>query len=237
MAGLNPHDVTRQFEAAIAAYTGAPFAVAVTSCTAALLLACVYHEVDEVEIPKLTYVGVAQSILNAGGRVRFREEDWEGIYRLEPYPIIDAARRTRADMYVPGTMMCLSLHVSKILGVDQGGVILHDDPQADPILRRMRFDGRAEGIDPKHDQFTRGFHCYLSPNVAAQALWKLSVLRRENADLPRSDYPDLSLQPVFNSTRHGADNARSSNRSSQDWFNTPPWESDDEPADRTVSAA
>lgn len=194
---MNPHDVTRQFEAAIAYYCGAPYAVAVTSCTSALLLACAYHKVDVVEIPKLTYVGVAQSILNAGGKVRFRDEDWQGSYRLEPYPIIDAARRTTSGMYEPGTMMCLSLHVTKILGVDQGGVILHDDPVADPILRKMRFDGRTEGIDAKHDTFARGFHCYLSPNVAAQALWKLAALPRHNADLPRSDYPDLSLQDVF----------------------------------------
>lgn len=194
---MNPHEVTRQFEAAIAEYCGAPYAVAVTSCTSALLLACAYHKVDVVEIPKLTYVGVAQSILNAGGKVRFRDEDWQGAYRLEPYPIIDAARRTTSGMYESGTMMCLSLHVSKILGVDQGGVILHDDPVADPILRKMRFDGRTEGVDAKHDTFTRGFHCYLSPNVAAQALWKLAALPRHNADLPRSDYPDLSLQDVF----------------------------------------
>lgn len=198
---MNPHQVTKDFEQAIATYCGSRYAVAVNSCTAALLLCCAYHEVDEVEIPKLTYVGVAQSILNAGGRVKFRHELWQGAYRLEPYPIIDAARRTTFKMYEPGTMMCLSLHISKILGVDQGGVILHDDPKADPILRKMRFDGRTEGVDPKRDTFTRGFHCYISPNTAAQALWKLSTLPRHNADLPRSDYSDLSLSPIFRQKR------------------------------------
>jgi dTDP-4-amino-4,6-dideoxygalactose transaminase len=194
---VNPHQVTREFESAVATYCGSRYAVAVSSCTAALLLCCVYHEVDEVELPKFTYVGVAQSILNAGGRIKFTDEIWRGQYRLRPYPIIDAARRTTSSMYEPGTFMCLSLHISKVIGVDQGGVILHDDPIADRVLRKMRFDGRTEGVHPRDDHFTRGFHCYLSPSVAAQALWKLSTLPKHNADLPNSDYSDLSLQPVF----------------------------------------
>ncbi len=194
---MSPHHVTREFEAAVAAYCGSRYAVAVNSCTAALLLCCAYHAVDVVEIPKLTYVGVAQSILNAGGRVRFRDEDWQGVYQLAPYPIFDAARRFTSGMHQRDTFTCISIHISKILGVDQGGVILHDDPVADPILRQMRFDGRTEGVHPKDDSFIRGYHCYLSPSVAAQALWKLSTLPRRNADLPRSDYSDLSLSPVF----------------------------------------
>ena len=119
------------------------------------------------------------------------------MYRLEPYPIYDAARRTTSGMYIPGTMMCLSLHISKICGVDQGGVILHDNPLADKFLRMMRFDGRSEGVHPRDDRFVRGFHCYLSPSVAAQALWKLSTLPKHNEDLPNSDYSDLSKSEIF----------------------------------------
>ena len=194
---MNPHQVTRDFEAAVAKYCGSRYAVAVNSCTAALLICCAYHKVETVQIPKLTYVGVAQSILNAGGRVTFRDEAWDGAYRLEPYPIVDAARRLTGGMHKEGDFTCISLHISKICGVDQGGVILHDDPVADPILRRMRFDGRAENVHPKEDRFSRGFHAYISPNVAAQALWKLSTLPKHNPDLPRSDYSDLSTAEIF----------------------------------------
>ena len=193
----NPHEVTKQFEKAIADYCGSSHAVAVTSCTAALLLCCVYQNVSEVEIPCRTYVGVGQSILNAGGRVKFRDVPWSGMYQLRPYPIYDAARRTTSGMYLRGTMMCLSLHVSKICGVDQGGIILHDSPVADQILRKLRFDGRSEGIHPRDDKLTRGFHCYMSPSVAAQALWKLSTLPKYNDDLPCSDYSDLSTAEIF----------------------------------------
>jgi dTDP-4-amino-4,6-dideoxygalactose transaminase len=211
---VNPHQATKDFEAEIAKYCGSRYAVAVNSCTAALLICCAYHKVDVVEIPRLTYVGVPQSIINAGGRLAFRDEDWQGVYQLKPYPIWDAARRTTAGMYRRGSFMCLSLHVSKVLGVDQGGVILHDSPEADPILRRMRFDGRGEGVHPRHDQFTRGFHCYLSPNVAAQALWKLSTLPMFNDDLPNSDYSDLSKAAVFRPYTAAANHVDSSHANS-----------------------
>lgn len=192
-----PFDVVDAFEAEVAAYCGSRYAVAVNSCTAALLLCCVYYKVEEVEIPKLTYVGVAQSILNAGGSVTFRDEDWQGAYRLEPYPIVDAARRFTSGLHKEGDFTCISLHISKLCGVDQGGVILHDDPIADLALRKLRFDGRTPKIHPRDDHFSRGFHCYLSPSVAAQALWKLSTLPKHNPDLPRSDYSDLSTAEIF----------------------------------------
>src|SRR5262245_10279079 len=115
---MNPHQVTREFESAVASYCGSKYAVSVNSCTAALLLCCSYFEVDEVEIPKLTYVGVAQSILNAGGQVKFRHEEWQGAYYLKPYPIVDAARRFYSGMHKKHDFTCISLHISKILGID-----------------------------------------------------------------------------------------------------------------------
>ena len=198
----NPFDVVSKFEAAIAEYCGSPYAVAVTSCTSALLLCCSYLKVKEVSIPRYTYIGVGQSILNAGGKVVFRDENWSGMYQLKPYEIYDAARITTSNMYIPGSLMCLSLHISKILGVDQGGVILCDDHVTYKELRKMRFDGRTEGVHPRNDNFSRGFHCYLSPNVAAQALWKLSTLPKHNEPLPwgpgtNSDYVDLSKLSIF----------------------------------------
>ena len=194
---MNPHKVTEDFEEAIARYCGSEYAVSCTSCTSAILLCCVYMKVEEVEIPKYTYVGVAQSILNAGGKIRFRDESWSGAYQLKPYPIMDSARRLCAGMHERGMFTCLSLHVSKHLGVDQGGVILCDDRDAAETLKRMRFDGRRAGIPPYDDDFIRGFHVYLSPNVAAQALWRLSFLPEDNPDLPNSYYSDLSKAKIF----------------------------------------
>jgi dTDP-4-amino-4,6-dideoxygalactose transaminase len=200
----SPFDVVRDFEQAVAEYCGAPYCVAVNSCTLALFLACKWCKVEEVVIPKRTYVSVPMSIIHAGGTVKFRDEDWEGSYSLDPYPIFDSARRFRSGMYGQpeyydgGIFECVSFHKSKILGLSQGGAILHNDPQADVWFRKARFDGRTEGVAPKDDTFdTLGYHCYLSPDVAAHGLWRLSYLPKHNDDLPNDDYPDLSQIPLF----------------------------------------
>jgi dTDP-4-amino-4,6-dideoxygalactose transaminase len=203
---MSPHDVTRQFEKALAEYTGAKYAVTVTSCTMAIQLALAWwcstgKNWGHVEMPRLSYVGVPAAILNASSRpleIMFRDEDWQGEYGLFPSPVWDSARRFTSGMYRPGAMQCVSFHASKILGDSQGGAILHDNDAADAWLRRARFDGRTEGADPKTDQVQwPSWHCYMSPDVAARLLWRLSVLPTHNADLPRSGYPDLSQLDAF----------------------------------------
>jgi dTDP-4-amino-4,6-dideoxygalactose transaminase len=231
----NPHDITKQFEAALCEYTGAKYAVTTTSCTQAILMALAWHiQIDrwisdqrvdmtalpEVLMPKRSYVGVPAAIRNAGGRPTFWGIDWTGEYRFGAYPVWDSARRFTSGMYkgvdrvrrwrgntvtqvdIPidhsGAMQCVSFHATKILADSQGGAILHDNDEADAWLRRARFDGRTEGADPKTDQVQYpSWHAYLSPDVAARLLWKLQGLPRHNADLPNSDYPDLSLQEAF----------------------------------------
>lgn len=182
------------FERALCEYTGAPYAVATTSCTMALLLACKWHKVDEVEIPKRTYVGVPMSILNVGGKVKFRDHEWVGGYQLYPYPIFDYARLLTSGMYLGG-MMCLSFHWSKHLSVGQGGAILHDDPKADEWLRKARFDGRSERGESTFDVL--GYHAYMMPRDAAEGLTRLAILPKNNEPLPNSDYPDLSQVELF----------------------------------------
>ena len=193
----DPFRVVRDFERALCEYTGAPYCVTVTSCTMALLLACAWHKVQLVSIPKRTYCSVPMSIIHAGGQVEFRDEKWSGEYQLKPYPIWDAARRFTSGMYRRGAMQCLSFHWSKILGIQQGGAILHDDQAADRWLRKARFDGRSEGAHPRDDEFILGWHAYMSPEIAAEGLVRLSWLPRHNPDLPNSDYPDLSEVEIF----------------------------------------
>lgn len=207
---VDAHQVTRDFEAAIARYTGAPYCVAVNSCTMALLLACRWFirsakQVPEIELPRRTYVGVPMSIIHAGGWPVWRDEDWApaGYYRLDPLPVWDSARRLSGGMYrwfdsEPDAMVCLSFHAAKTLGIEQGGAILLSDPAADEWLRRMRFDGRTVGIPVSSDRIREiGWHCYLNPSTAAQGLMRMSALKGENAALPWDDYPDLSLMEVF----------------------------------------
>lgn len=206
---MNPFNVVRDLEKAISLYTGAPYVVTVNSCTMALLLACKWHfdngAFGVVEIPKRTYVGVPMSVIHAGGKVTFNDEQWLGMYALAPLPVWDSARYFSAGMYADmkgryggKPMVCVSFHATKILGDTQGGAILLDDPVAAAWLRRMRFDGRTEGVPPNKDTFTEiGYHCYMSPDVAARLLHKLSVLPKHNEPLPNDDYPDLSTFEVL----------------------------------------
>jgi dTDP-4-amino-4,6-dideoxygalactose transaminase len=241
----SPYQVVKDFEAAVAEYTGAPYCVAVNSCTSALMLAVAWQlkfnprkkaigvftddrspvMVDDktVGIPRRTYCSVPQSIIHAGGRPTFRDEDWLGAYQLKPLPVWDSARWFTAGMYrgrcmrligqgmstppyyvegfqanPEGTMLCTSFHASKILGDTQGGAILHDNPEADAWFRKARFDGRTEGVAPKDDHFDMiGHHCYLSADIAARLLLKLYSLPRHNEPLPNDDYPDLSTFEIF----------------------------------------
>lgn len=216
----DPFQVTRDFEAALCEYTGAPYAVAVNSCTMAILLACAWMRnylgsgfTKRIMLPRLTYIGVPYAVREAlpHAEIAFEDLNWQGEYQIRPLPVWDSARRFTKDMWTnrakdyrqPGgnriVMQTVSFHISKICGHSQGGAILHNDTEADAWLRRARFDGRTEGVaiaeGVRHEG--RAWHCYLSVDVAAALLWKLSTLPRHNVDLPRSDYPDLSEFPAF----------------------------------------
>lgn len=212
----NPHQVTKDFEAALCEYTGAPYAIAVNSCTMALTLAVawclsgrdlllyrgpnVWREDCEpdVTIPRRTYVSVPQAIIHAGGCPVFDDREWQGWYSLDPLPVLDSARWFTSQMFLQGHFICVSFHASKTLGLEQGGAILHDNAEADAWFRRARFDGRAEGVAPKDDTgIIVGWHCYMNPSTAAQGILKLHSLPRHNAPLPNDDYPDLSQLEVF----------------------------------------
>lgn len=214
-------DTVRRFEEAIAEYCGAPLCVTTNSCTKAIQIAvewCLrdhpytkalyteeplpYSKRQAVEIPFSGYVGVPSAIKRALGRPTYRAEEWKqnGGYQLRPLPVWDYARKFTRGMYVAGEMQCVSFHASKILGTEQGGAILLDDPEAYAWLRRLRFDGRTEGVHPRDDSFTMvGEHCYLSPTTAALGHWRLHYLPKHNEVLQsQDDYPeDLSAVEVF----------------------------------------
>lgn len=207
---MNPYQITADFERALCEYTGAPFAVAVNSCTAALQIACEwyikklgyrYAEADRpfFVIPKRTYVSVPQAICRAGGRVIFDDILWSGAYEIGPCTKLwDCARRFTSGMYVSGQYQCVSFSTTKILGLEQGGAILHDNEDFDKWARKMRFDGRTEGVDQRVDNFDMvGLHCIMLPSTAAALLLKLYHLPKHNEDLGYYDYPDLSKHKAF----------------------------------------
>lgn len=211
----NAFDIVRDFEQAVAEYTGAPYCVSVNSCTNALFLALKYNRlypldylkgIDRIHIPKRTYLSVPMQIRHAGYLPVFEDREWSGIYQLNPTRIWDAAKRFTSGMFrkinfvgykQPIDYVCVSFHWAKILGIQQGGAILHNNPEFDRWARRARFDGRTEGVKPKDDNPIFGWHMYMSPEIAAEGLVRLMHLPKNNPDLPVDDYPDLSQMEIF----------------------------------------
>lgn len=201
---MDPYKVTREFESHLCDYAGSKYAVAVNSCSVAIQLALMWwkHKYktgeSEVEVPRKTYISVPCAVKLAGLRIKWRDERWRGAYQLFPTTVIDSARRFTSGMYKSGQFQCVSFSTTKILGAEQGGAILHDDSDADAWLRRMRFDGRTEGIDPHEDTFKEiGLHAIMLPSTAAELTLKLFHLDRHNDDQPFHSYPDLSKHEAF----------------------------------------
>ncbi len=202
--GRRVYRVVDNFERELCDYTGAPFAVAVNSCTNALLLALTWEPTQCVEgpirLPRRTYIGVLQSVLNAGFHVKWDDglnwEEHQSWYMLAPTRVVDSARHLERAMYefCPRSFACLSFHSAKQLPIGRGGAILTDDEEAAEWFRAARMDGRAPG--DVRDPVFPAFHCPMPPDVAARGL---DVLSRWNdrgyspPPLPHEDYPDLSL--------------------------------------------
>ena len=170
----SPHKVVEMFEENMAEYTGAPYAVACDNCTNAIKMCCDYYKVDEATIPKRTYLSVPQSIIQAGGKVKFEDLKWKGVYQLKPYPIYDAAKRLTSKMYIPGTMMCLSFHIKKHRKIGKGGMILTDSEEAAKWFRKGRYEGRGEVMYHEDSIEINGWNAYMSPEQAARGLVLLS---------------------------------------------------------------
>ena len=199
---MNPYDIVKELEKVIAEYAGSKFAVAVDSCTNAILLSLKYYLLHVhrkyIGIPKHTYVGVAYAILNAGKKCQFRDENWQGTYLLSGTNIVDSARRFKRGMYMKNSLYCLSCHWSKHLKIGRGGFICTDNIGAYEMLKKMRFDGRTELIKPKNDNFIHpGYHCYMLPEEAARGLMLMKSMPDDNPDLSWDDYPDLSKYSIF----------------------------------------
>ena len=172
----NPFKIVQMFEEELAEYTGAPYVVAIDSCTNALFLACLYNKVQTVIIPAKTYLSVPQSIINAGGIPEFDKKEeannWytRGYYMLKPYPIYDSAKLLTSDMYLPGSFMCLSFHIKKSLPIGKGGAILTDNLDAVKWFKKARYEGRSEKVYHEDNITSIGWNMYMTPQEAAHGL-------------------------------------------------------------------
>lgn len=197
----NPFKINKMFEEELCEYTNAPYCVVVDSCTNALLLSLLYHRASgKITIPKRTYLSVPQAIILAGAEPMFKDIDWSGQYYLEPYPIIDSAKRLTSDMYIPGTYMCLSFHIKKTLPIGKGGAILCDNLEAVEWFKQMRYEGRSEANYWEDNIKLTGYNFYMTPEEAARGLALMLNYPKEVPDLSENDglgYRDLTEFDVF----------------------------------------
>lgn len=193
---MNPHQVTAEFENAIADYTGAKYCVCVDNESNALFMALTYEGIkgEEITLPSHTYPSVPCEIINAGGKVKFEDSPdvLIGEYRLKPTRVWDSALRFTANMYRPDQFQCLSFTGQwKRLKTVKGGAILTDNYEAYLWFKRFRFSGRREcSYFDDHFDFI-GKNYYMPHVLAAIGLQMISGFY--NFDGTKIDFPDLEL--------------------------------------------
>jgi dTDP-4-amino-4,6-dideoxygalactose transaminase len=204
----NVYDITDEFEKQLANYTGAPYVVTVDNQSNALFLALMYEKVSnqEITIPARTYPSVPCEIIHAGGLVKFRPTTGttlKGAYQLEPTNIWDSALSFTADMYKPGSHMCISFTGPyKHFKLSKGGAILTDSLEAYNWFRRARYSGRRECSYHDDDFDMLGWNFYMMPELAARGLLLMNQFYnmdgskkvQDDLELP---YPDLSKYEVY----------------------------------------
>ena len=200
----NPYKIVKMFEETMADYCGSKYAIATDSCTDALMISAKYLNVEEVTIPPRTYLSVPQSIMHVGGTVKFRDYEWKGIYQLEPYPLWDAAKRLTSNMYIKGSIMCLSFHIKKHLPIGKGGMILTDDKELVTFAKQARYEGRNEVVMHEDNIKSIGWNAYMTPEQAARGLTLMANYPTNKEDIPNIDsyenepyYPDLRNFDLF----------------------------------------
>ena len=192
-------EVVNKFEKKIAKFFGAPYAVAVDSCTHGIELCLRHIEATYIQVPKRTYLSVPFLANKLGIELQWKDEVWTDYYNIGGTNIYDAAVLWRQDSYIPGSFMCLSFQFQKHLSLGKGGIILCDNKNEYNILKKMSYDGRSPNI-PWRDQDieTYGYHYYMTPETAQLGLDKLDdAIKLIPKQWIVTDWPDLTKMKVF----------------------------------------
>ena len=187
------------FEGQVAAFFGAPHAVATDCCTHAIELCLRDQDIQWYSTPKRTYISVPFLAKKLNIDFDWRDEDWADFYYLGGTNIVDAAVLWKKGSYLPDTFMCLSFQFRKHLSIGRGGMILTDSSEAAARLRKMAYDGR-DPITPwrKQNIETMGYHYYMTPEIAELGIKKLpEAIKTEPKQWVVSDWPDLTQMEIF----------------------------------------
>jgi len=207
------YKVTEDFEAELARYTGARYAVTVDNQSNGLFLALYYEnhvrksiKVEKIAIPNRTYPSVPCEIIHAGLKVAWEKLDGEmltGAYQLKGSNVWDSALRFTSQMHIPGSHMCISFTGPyKHFKLSKGGAILTDSLEAYLWFKRARFSGRRECAYEDDNFDMLGWNFYMMPELAARGLllmnqfYNLDGTPKTNKDVSHK-YPDLSKFKIY----------------------------------------
>ena len=195
----NNHDFITLFEQRLSEYTGAPYVVLTDSCTHAIDLCLKFHKPfvpDTICLPNNTYISVAQTLTHNNIKIKYQDVKWKEQYRLAPLKIFDYAVGFKQNMYISGSIQCLSFQQKKALNIGRGGAILTDDKCLYDWAKRTAWDGRDSSIPVKDDKnIIDGYHYYMSPEDAAKGILLLNQLDPKWIEYKLGsykDYPDIS---------------------------------------------
>jgi len=196
---MDPFYKISEFETQLAAYTGAPYAVAVDCCTHAIELAMRYDQIKYTEFSAYNYLSVLMTMHKLGIRYKLLDDQWTGQYRFYGTRIIDSARQLTPGMYKAGTITCVSFGRGKPLDLHRGGALLLDDQAAYETIKLQRYDGRDLTILPWESQkkFKLGFHYKMTPNEAELGIEKLSRCDFTLNQINWTGYPDCREIEIY----------------------------------------
>lgn len=192
-------EVVTEFENKVAEFFGAPYAIAVDSCTHGVELALRYTEADYIRVPQRTYLSIPFLANKLQIDLFWKDENWQDYYYLTPN-IIDAAVLWKSDSYIPNTFMNISFQFRKHLSLGRGGCILTDNKEAALELKKMSYDGRLPNIPWGEQNIeTMGYHYYMTPETANLGVEKLpDAIKTKPKQWTINDWPDVSKMEVFN---------------------------------------
>ncbi len=191
--------IVKEFEEKIAAFFGAPFAVAVDCCTHGIELCLRYKQVKKMVVPAQTYISVPLLSKKLNIDLEWKEEIWQDYYYIGDTDIIDAAVLWKKDSYIPNTFMCVSFQFRKHLSLGRGGVILCQDKNDYESLKKMSYDGRLPDIPwASQNISTMGYHYYMTPETAKMGINRLPMaISTQPIRWTIDDWPDLRKMEIF----------------------------------------
>lgn len=190
--------IVQEFEKEVAKFFGAPFAIAVDSCTHGIELALRYTNANKISVPKHTYISIPFLASKLNIELEWRDEDWLDYYYVTDR-IVDAAVLWKQNSYIPNTMMGISFQYQKHLSLGRGGILLLDDEDDAIEIKKMSYDGRLPVIPWREQNISKiGYHYYMTPETAKLGLDKLPIaIETQPRQWVVSDWPDLTEMEVF----------------------------------------